>query len=97
MAPEMILVETHGKTGLIRLNRPQALNALCDQLMIELGTALRAFDKDPAIAAIVITGSEKAFAAGADIKEMKDRNFRASISMISSAPIGKPCWKSKSP
>jgi len=75
MAPEMILVETHGKTGLIRLNRPQALNALCDQLMIELGTALRACDKDPAIAAIVITGSEKAFAAGADIKEMKDRNF----------------------
>lgn len=75
MAPEMILVETHGKTGLIRLNRPQALNALCDQLMIELGTALRAFDKDPAIAAIIITGSEKAFAAGADIKEMKDRNF----------------------
>lgn len=75
MAPEMILVETHGKTGLIRLNRPQALNALCDQLMIELGTALRTFDKDPAIAAIVITGSEKAFAAGADIKEMKDRSF----------------------
>ena len=75
MAPEMILVETHGKTGLIRLNRPQALNALCDQLMIELGTALRTFDKDPAIAAIIITGSEKAFAAGADIKEMKERNF----------------------
>jgi len=75
MAPEMILVETHGKTGLIRLNRPQALNALCDQLMIELGTALRAFDKDPAIAAIVITGNEKAFAAGADIKEMKERSF----------------------
>jgi enoyl-CoA hydratase len=75
MAPEMILVETHGKTGLIRLNRPQALNALCDQLMIELGTALRVFDKDPAIAAIIITGSEKAFAAGADIKEMKDRSF----------------------
>ena len=75
MAPEMIMVETHGKTGLIRLNRPQALNALCDQLMIELGTALRVFDKDPAIAAIVITGGEKAFAAGADIKEMKDRSF----------------------
>jgi enoyl-CoA hydratase len=75
MAPEMIMVETHGKTGLIRLNRPQALNALCDQLMIELGTALRVFDKDPAIAAIIITGSEKAFAAGADIKEMKDRSF----------------------
>jgi len=77
MAYEMILVETQGKVGLIRLNRPQALNALCDQLMTELGTALRAFDKDDAIGAIVITGSEKAFAAGADIKEMKDRTFPA--------------------
>jgi enoyl-CoA hydratase len=73
--PEMILVETQGPVGLIRLNRPQALNALCDQLMDELGTQLLAFDADPAIAAIVITGSEKAFAAGADIKEMKDRSY----------------------
>ena len=73
--PEMILVETHGSVGLIRLNRPQALNALCDQLMIELGQQLLAFDADRAIGAIVITGNEKAFAAGADIKEMKDRNY----------------------
>jgi enoyl-CoA hydratase len=73
--PEMILVETHGAVGLIRLNRPQALNALCDQLMIELGQQLLAFDADRAIGAIVITGNEKAFAAGADIKEMKDRTY----------------------
>jgi enoyl-CoA hydratase len=73
--PEMILVETHGSVGLIRLNRPQALNALCDQLMIELGQQLLAFDADRAIGAIVITGNEKAFAAGADIKEMKDRHY----------------------
>ncbi|HET6184939.1 MAG TPA: enoyl-CoA hydratase [Acetobacteraceae bacterium] len=69
---EMILVETHGPVGLIRLNRPQALNALCDQLMTELGEQLLAFDADPAIGAIVLTGSDKAFAAGADIKEMRD-------------------------
>ena len=73
--PEMILVETHGAVGLVRLNRPQALNALCDQLMQELGDQLLAFDADPAIGAIVLTGSEKAFAAGADIKEMKDRVY----------------------
>jgi enoyl-CoA hydratase len=77
MPYEMILTETQGKVGLIRLNRPQALNALCDQLMRELGQALRGYDADPAIAAIVITGSERAFAAGADIKEMKDRTFPA--------------------
>ncbi len=75
--PEMILVETHGAVGVIRLNRPQALNALCDQLMTELGAQLLAFDADPAIAAIVLTGSERAFAAGADIKEMKDRSYPA--------------------
>ncbi len=75
MAPEMIQVETIGKTGLIRLNRPQALNALCDQLMAELGAQLRAFDADPAIAAIILTGSDKAFAAGADIKEMLPRRY----------------------
>ncbi len=73
--PDMILVETHGRVGLIRLNRPQALNALCDQLMGELGDQLLAFDADPAIGAIVITGSDKAFAAGADIKEMRERNY----------------------
>jgi enoyl-CoA hydratase len=77
MPYEMILTETQGKVALIRLNRPQALNALCDQLMGELGQALRDFDRDPGIAAIVVTGSEKAFAAGADIKEMKDRTYPA--------------------
>jgi enoyl-CoA hydratase len=77
MAYEMIIAETHGPTAVIRLNRPAALNALCDQLMIELGQALRGFDADPAIMSIVITGSEKAFAAGADIKEMKDRSYPA--------------------
>jgi enoyl-CoA hydratase len=75
--PEMILVETHGAVGLIRLNRPNQLNALCDQLMAELGAQLLAFDADRAIGAIVLTGSEKAFAAGADIKEMLDRRYPA--------------------
>ncbi len=75
--PEMIEIETHGPVGLIRLNRPTALNALCDQLMTELGTQLLAFDADPAIGAIVLTGSERAFAAGADIKEMRDRSYPA--------------------
>jgi enoyl-CoA hydratase len=70
---ENIIVETHGRVGLIRLNRPTALNALCDALMEELGTQLLAFDESQAIGAIVLTGNEKAFAAGADIKEMKDR------------------------
>jgi len=73
--PDFILVETHGRVGLIRLNRPQALNALCDELMDELGAQLLAFDADPGIGAIVLTGSEKAFAAGADIKQMKDRLY----------------------
>jgi enoyl-CoA hydratase len=77
MPYEMILTETRGRVGLITLNRPKALNALCDQLMDELGQALRAMDADAAIGAIVVTGSEKAFAAGADIKEMKDRTFPA--------------------
>ncbi len=75
--PEMIIVETHGPVGLIRLNRPTALNALCDQLMAELGEQLLGFDADPAIGAIILTGSERAFAAGADIKEMRDRTYPA--------------------
>ena len=73
--PEMILVETHGRVGVIRLHRPEALNALCNQLMTELGVQLLAFDRDPAIGCIVLTGSEKAFAAGADIKEMRDNTY----------------------
>ncbi|MBC6405076.1 MAG: enoyl-CoA hydratase [Rhodospirillales bacterium] len=76
MSYEMILVETHGAVGLVRLNRPKALNALCTPLIEELGQALRAFDAEPAIGCIVLTGSEKAFAAGADIKEMKEKTFQ---------------------
>ncbi|HVY14788.1 MAG TPA: enoyl-CoA hydratase [Rhodopila sp.] len=72
-AYENILVETHGRVGLIRLNRPAALNALCDALVKELGTQLRAFDADAGIGCIVLTGSDRAFAAGADIKEMRVR------------------------
>ncbi|MCE2745353.1 MAG: enoyl-CoA hydratase [Burkholderiales bacterium] len=70
MTYETILVETIGKVGLVRLNRPQVLNALNDQLMTELGNALMAFDSDNNIGAMVITGSDKAFAAGADIGAM---------------------------
>ena len=73
----MVLTERQGRVAILRLNRPQALNALCDQLMEELGAALAQLDADPEIAAIVLTGSEKAFAAGADIKEMQSRSFPA--------------------
>ena len=76
MAYENIIVETRGRVGLITLNRPKALNALNDALMNELGEALAAFDADEAIGAIVITGSDKAFAAGADIAAMKDLGYR---------------------
>jgi enoyl-CoA hydratase len=72
---ENILIERKGRVGIITLNRPKALNALCDALVHELGAALTDFEADAGIGAIVITGSEKAFAAGADIKEMKDRSF----------------------
>ena len=75
MAYQNIIVETREHVGLITLDRPKALNALNAELMRELGEALRKFDADPAIGAIVITGSEKAFAAGADIKEMQSKTF----------------------
>jgi enoyl-CoA hydratase len=75
VAYETILVETHGRVGLIRLNRPQALNALNARLIGELTLALDAFEADDAIGAIVVTGSERAFAAGADIKEMADKTY----------------------
>ncbi|MBL8654508.1 MAG: enoyl-CoA hydratase [Alphaproteobacteria bacterium] len=75
MAYENILVETNGAVGIIRLNRPKALNALCAALITELGQALDAFEADDAIGAIVLTGSEKAFAAGADIKEMASKTY----------------------
>lgn len=75
MSYEYITVETKGKVGLITLNRPKALNALCDALVDELGEALTQFEADEAIGAMVITGSDKAFAAGADIAAMKDYNY----------------------
>ena len=75
MVYENILVETRGRVGLITLNRPKALNALNDALMDELGSALREFDADDAIGAIVVTGSEKAFAAGADIGMMSTYTY----------------------
>ncbi len=76
MAHELILSETRGRVGLVILNRPQAMNALNNQLMRELMEALVAFDKEEAIQAMVITGNEKAFAAGADIKEMADKTIQ---------------------
>jgi enoyl-CoA hydratase len=75
MAYETILVERRGRVGLVTLNRPKALNALNAQLIRELEDALSDLDRDPEIAAMVITGSEKAFAAGADIKEMAEKDF----------------------
>jgi enoyl-CoA hydratase len=75
MSTETISVESRSRVGLIRLNRPQALNALNAALRNELLAAVEAFDADAAIGCIVITGSDKAFAAGADIKEMADRSY----------------------
>jgi len=75
MQYENILVEIHGKVGLITLNRPAALNALNDKLMDELGLALQAFDGDDDIGCMIITGSEKAFAAGADIGAMASYTY----------------------
>jgi enoyl-CoA hydratase len=75
MAFETLIVETHDAVGLIRLNRPQALNALNTTMLSELKTAFAAFHADDAIGVIVLTGSEKAFAAGADIKEMQPLDF----------------------
>jgi Enoyl-CoA hydratase/carnithine racemase len=72
---ENIVVETRGRVGLITLNRPKAMNALCAALIRELGLALDAFDADDEIGAIVLTGSDKAFAAGADIKEMASKSY----------------------
>lgn len=75
MAYELILIETRGPVGLVTLNRPKVLNALNDALVEEIGDALLAFDADAAIGAMVLTGSEKAFAAGADIGAMKDKTY----------------------
>jgi enoyl-CoA hydratase len=76
MSYETILTEPHGKVLLITLNRPKALNAINAQLTAELISAVQAADKNPEIHVIVLTGSEKAFAAGADIKEMQSLTFK---------------------
>lgn len=75
MAYETILVERRGKVGLVTLNRPKALNALNSQVLQEVVAAAQALEADPEIGAIVLTGSEKAFAAGADIKEMQSKGY----------------------
>ncbi len=72
---ETILLETHGAVTLVRLNRPQALNALNSQVLADLIAAFAAYDADPSQRCLVITGGEKAFAAGADIKEMSGQSF----------------------
>ncbi|HEV2503006.1 MAG TPA: enoyl-CoA hydratase [Mesorhizobium sp.] len=75
MAYETIIAETRGKVGLITLNRPKALNALNSQVLADILEAVKAFEADAGIGAMVITGSEKAFAAGADIKEMQTKTY----------------------
>jgi enoyl-CoA hydratase len=75
MSYKNVIVETHDSVGLIRLNRPEALNALNSELIGELNQALDAFENDQSIGCIVLTGSEKAFAAGADIKEMQSKSY----------------------
>ena len=86
MAYENILVETRSQVGLITLNRPKALNALNALLVAELDRALGEIDADPGIAACVLTGSEKAFAAGADIKEMAEKDFAGAFQSDFIAP-----------
>lgn len=75
MAYETIVAETRGRVGLITLNRPKAMNALNSQVLEELLAAVKGFDANAKVGAIVITGSQKAFAAGADIKEMQSKSF----------------------
>lgn len=85
---KFILVEIHGAVALLRLNRPEALNALCSPLISELNDVLDKLEQDKTIHAVVLTGSEKAFAAGADIKELKDQTYLS----ISSTDIFEP-WE----
>jgi enoyl-CoA hydratase len=89
MSYTFILTEIHDRAGLIRLNRPKALNALNRTVMEELTRGLQAFDADPEIGAMVITGNERAFAAGADIKEMADAS---AVDMLLENPIGGWDW-----
>jgi enoyl-CoA hydratase len=85
MEYENILIETHENVGLIRLNRPKALNALDEKLMREMVQAMQDFDENPDIGAIVLTGNQKAFAAGADIKEMEQAS---TVEMLYNDRIG---------
>lgn len=75
MSESLVLVETHGRVGVLTLNRPKALNALNNELITELAAAARKFEADPEISVMILTGSEKAFAAGADIAAMKDWSY----------------------
>ena len=86
MPYETILVERRGRVGLVTLNRPKALNALNAQVIGEIEAALSDLDADDAIAAMVVTGSDKAFAAGADIKEMLEKDFAAAVASDFIAP-----------
>ncbi|MBI3164747.1 MAG: enoyl-CoA hydratase/isomerase family protein [Chloroflexi bacterium] len=79
-----ILTETRGRVGIVTLNRPKAMNAFNLQMLGELFDALEGFDKDPSIGAIIVTGNEKAFAAGADIKEMAESSY---VKMLTSGHV----------
>jgi enoyl-CoA hydratase len=70
-----VLFERHNRVIIVQLNRPQALNALNSEVMHELITTMQTLDRDPTVGCFVLTGSEKAFAAGADIKEMADKSY----------------------
>jgi len=87
---------TDDRVGVVALNRPKALNALCGPLMQELTQALGEWDKDPSIGAMVVTGNEKAFAAGADIKEMQDEDF-AFLYMNSKADVWSKVSETRKP
>jgi len=89
MSYEMVVIETRGRVGLITLNRPQVMNALNNQLMREAMDALEAFDKNDTIGAMVITGNEKAFAAGADIKEMANKSIQQMLDTDHIAVFGR--------
>lgn len=89
MAYELMLTEKRGRVGLVTLNRPEARNAFNNQLLQELMAALEDFDRDDSVGAIVITGNEKAFAAGADIKEMAGQNIREMLESRFIATFGR--------
>ena len=86
MAYELVLVERHGAVGLVTMNRPKALNALSAQLIAEIEAALSELDRDDGIGAMVLTGSERAFAAGADIREMVEHDFTSATASDFIAP-----------